>query len=112
MTPETVETDLVFVGLLGMIDPPRPEVIAALKVSRGAGIKSVMVTGDYKETAGAVARDIGLLTPGGRVLTGAEIEKLGDAELALSAARLEVCCRVSPQHKSRIVEALRARGHV
>ena len=112
LSPETVETDLVFVGLLGMIDPPRPEVVDALKVARGAGLKSIMVTGDYKDTAAAIARDIGLLTPGGLVLTGAEIEKLSDEELAAKADRLDVCCRVSPQHKTRIVEALKARGHV
>jgi len=112
VTPETVEKDLVFVGLLGMIDPPRPEVIAALKVARGAGLKSIMVTGDYKDTAEAIARDIGLLTPGGLVLTGPEIEKLSDQQLAARTDRLEVCCRVSPQHKTRIVDALKARGHV
>ncbi len=112
VTPEAVEKDLVFVGLLGMIDPPRPEVVEALKVARGAGLKSIMVTGDYKDTAEAIARDIGLLTPGGLVLTGAEIEKLGDEELAARADKLEVCCRVSPQHKTRIVDALKARGHV
>ena len=112
VTPETVEKDLVFVGLLGMIDPPRPEVIDALKVARGAGLKSVMVTGDYKDTAEAIARDIGLLTPGGLVLTGPEIEKLSDAELTARTDRLEVCCRVSPQHKTRIVDAFKARGHV
>jgi P-type Ca2+ transporter type 2C len=110
--PDTVEKDLVFLGLLGMIDPPRPEVIDALKLARGAGLKSIMVTGDYKDTAEAIARDIGLLTPGGLVLSGAEIEKLSDEELAASADRLDVCCRVSPQHKTRIVEALKARGHV
>lgn len=112
VTPETVEQDLVFVGLLGMIDPPRPEVIEALKVARGAGLKSVMVTGDYKDTAEAIAHDIGLLTPGGLVLTGPEIEKLTDSELAARTDRLEVCCRVSPQHKTRIVDAFKARGHV
>lgn len=112
VTPETVERDLVFVGLLGMIDPPRPEVIEALKVARGAGLKSVMVTGDYKDTAEAIARDIGLLTPGGLVLTGPEIEKLTDPELAARTDKLEVCCRVSPQHKTRIVDAFKARGHV
>ena len=112
VTPETVEKDLVFVGLLGMIDPPRPEVIEALKVARGAGLKSIMVTGDYKDTAEAIARDIGLLTPGGLVLTGAEIEKLSDEALAAKVDRLDVCCRVSPQHKTRIVDALKARGHV
>ncbi|MGP1677297.1 MAG: HAD-IC family P-type ATPase [Burkholderiales bacterium] len=112
VTPETVEKDLVFVGLLGMIDPPRPEVVEALKVARGAGLKSIMVTGDYKDTAEAIARDIGLLTPGGLVLTGAEIEKLSDKELEARTDKLEVCCRVSPQHKTRIVDALKARGHV
>lgn len=112
MAPETVERDLVFVGLLGMIDPPRPEVVEALKVARGAGLRSIMVTGDYKDTAEAIARDIGLLTPGGIVLTGPEIERLSADELAARSDRLEVCCRVSPQHKTRIVEALKSRGHV
>jgi Ca2+-transporting ATPase len=112
ISPETIEKDLVFVGLLGMIDPPRPEVVDALKRSRGAGLKSIMVTGDYKDTAEAIARDIGLLTPGGLVLTGAEIEKLSDQELGDRVDRLDVCCRVSPQHKTRIVDALKARGHV
>jgi Ca2+-transporting ATPase len=110
--PADVERDLVFVGLLGMMDPARPEVVEALKVSRAAGLKSIMVTGDYKDTAQAIARDIGLLTPGGLVLTGAEIDRLSDKELADRADRLDVCCRVSPQHKTRIVEALKSRGHV
>jgi P-type Ca2+ transporter type 2C len=112
VTPETVETDLVFVGLLGMIDPPRPEVVDALKVARGAGLKCIMVTGDYKDTAEAVARDIGLLSPAGLVLTGPEIERLSDEELATKTDKLDVCCRVSPQHKTRIVDALKSRGHV
>jgi len=112
VSPETVEKDLIFIGLLGMIDPPRPEVVEAIKVANGAGLKSVMVTGDYKDTAEAIARDIGLLTPGGLVLTGSEIEKLSDEELAAKTDRLDVCCRVSPQHKTRIVDAFKARGHV
>ena len=112
VSPETVEKDLVFVGLLGMIDPPRPEVIEALKVAKGAGLKTVMVTGDYKDTAEAIARDIGLRTPGGIVLTGSEIDRLSDEQLAAHAPRLDVCCRVSPQHKTRIVEAFKARDHV
>ena len=112
LSPEHVEKDLVFIGLLGMIDPPRPEVITALQVARAAGLKSIMVTGDYKDTAEAIARDIGLLTAGGLVLSGPEIEKLGDAELAGRVDQLDVCCRVSPQHKTRIVDALKARGHV
>ncbi len=111
-TPETVERDLTFVGLLGMIDPARPEVTEAVKVATGAGLKSVMVTGDHKETAEAIAREIGILTKGGLVLTGPEIEKLSDAELAAKADRLQVCCRVSPQHKTRIVDAMKARDHV
>jgi len=111
-TPETVEKKLTFVGLLGMIDPARPEVIEAVRVANGAGLKSVMVTGDHKDTAEAIAREIGLLKPGGLVLTGPEIERLSDAELAAQAERLQVCCRVSPQHKTRIVDAMKANGHV
>jgi Ca2+-transporting ATPase len=111
-TPEAVEKDLTFVGLLGMIDPARPEVIDAVRVATGAGLKSVMVTGDHKETAEAIAREIGILTPGGTVLTGPEIERLSDAELAARAEKLQVCCRVSPQHKTRIVDAMKANGHV
>jgi Ca2+-transporting ATPase len=110
--PEDIEKDLTFVGLLGMIDPARPEVMEALNVARGAGLRSIMVTGDYKDTAEAIAREIGLLTQGGLVLTGPEIEKLSDEELAARTDRLEVCCRVSPQHKTRIVDALKARDHV
>jgi Ca2+-transporting ATPase len=111
-TPETVERDLAFVGLLGMIDPARPEVVEAVKVASGAGLRSVMVTGDHKETAEAIAREIGILTPGGVVLTGPEIERLSDAELAAKAGNLQVCCRVSPQHKTRIVDAMKQTGHV
>ena len=110
--PETVENDLIFVGLLGMIDPPRPEVMAALQRARGAGLKSIMVTGDYQDTAQAIAREIGLLSPGGLVLSGAQIEQLSDRELAEQVDRLDVCCRVSPLHKTRIVDALKSRGHV
>jgi Ca2+-transporting ATPase len=112
ISPESVEHDLVFVGLLGMIDPPRPEVAKALQSAREAGLKCIMVTGDYQDTAQAIARQIGLLTPGGLVLNGAEIEKLSDPELVERVDRLDVCCRVSPQHKTRIVDALKARGHV
>jgi Ca2+-transporting ATPase len=110
--PGTVEKDLTFIGLLGMIDPARPEVIEAVRVANGAGLKSVMVTGDHKDTAEAIAREIGILTPGGLVLTGPEIERMSDAELAASTDKLQVCCRVSPQHKTRIVDAMKASGHV
>ena len=111
-TPEHVEKDLTFVGLLGMIDPPRPEVVDAIKLAAGAGLKSVMVTGDYRDTAEAIAREIGLRTPGGLVLTGADLDKLSDEELAAQADRIDVCCRVSPAHKTKIVEAMKAHGHI
>ncbi|MCX5908314.1 MAG: HAD-IC family P-type ATPase [Deltaproteobacteria bacterium] len=109
---ETVETKLTFVGLLGMIDPARPEVKEAVKVAQRAGLKSVMVTGDYKDTAEAIAREIGILTPGGKVLAGAELDKMSEEELAKVIDQVNVCCRVSPQHKTKIVDAFKARGHV
>jgi Ca2+-transporting ATPase len=111
-TPEVVEKELTFVGLLGMIDPPRPEVLEAVKLAKGAGLKSVMVTGDYRDTAEAIAKEIGLLTPGGLVLTGAELDRMSDEELAAQADRVDVCCRVSPANKTKIVDALKARGHI
>jgi Ca2+-transporting ATPase len=111
-TPESIEKELTFVGLLGMIDPARPEVVDAVKVAKGAGLKTVMVTGDHKDTAEAIAREIGVLTKGGLVLTGPEIEKLSDEELAARTDKLQVCCRVSPQHKTRIVDAMKSRDHV
>jgi Ca2+-transporting ATPase len=107
-----IESGLVFVGLLGMIDPPRPEIVDALRRAREAGLRSVMVTGDYRETAEAIALDIGLLTPDAQVLSGAEIEQLSAPELAERSDRLAVCCRVSPQHKTRIVDAFKSCGHV
>jgi Ca2+-transporting ATPase len=110
--PDDIEKDLTFIGLMGMIDPPRLEVVDAIKVAAGAGLKSVMVTGDYRDTAEAIARDIGLLTPGGLVLTGAELDKMSDEELAAKADKVDVCCRVSPAHKTKIVDALKASGHI
>jgi Ca2+-transporting ATPase len=109
---DTVERKLTFIGLMGMIDPARPEVKEAVKVAKTAGLKSVMVTGDYKDTAVAIAREIGLLTPGGQVLTGAQLDKMSEEELAANIDKLDACCRVSPQHKTKIVDAFKARGHV
>jgi len=111
-TPGNVETGLTFIGLMGMIDPARPEVAEAIKVAQGAGLRSIMVTGDYKDTAEAIAKEIGLLTPGGRVVSGSELDRMSDEVLASTSDRIDVCCRVSPQHKTRIVDALKARGHV
>ncbi len=111
-TAEEIERDLTFVGLIGMIDPARPEVKAAIEVARQAGIRTVMITGDYKNTAVAIADELDLLSPGGRVLTGADLDQLDDAAFIEIVEGVEVYARVSPQHKVRIVEALKERGHV
>jgi Ca2+-transporting ATPase len=107
-----IEQNLVFVGLMGMIDPPRPEVKEAVKVAKGAGLKSVMITGDHKDTAEAVAREVGILTPNGRVFTGKELDAISEEELIKVIDEVDVCCRVSPQNKTKIVDAFKAKGHV
>lgn len=107
-----IEQKLVFTGLLGMIDPPRPEVKQAVRMAHEAGLKSVMITGDHKDTAEAIAREIGMLSPAGKVYTGAELDSMSDLELEDAIEDVNVCCRVSPQHKTRIVDAFKARGHV
>ncbi len=112
LTAERVERDLVFVGLTGMIDPPRPEVKPAIATARHAGIKTVMITGDYRNTAIAIAEQIDLLRPGGKALTGAELDAMDDASFAQVVEDVNVYARTSPQHKVRIVEALRQRGHI
>ncbi len=109
---QSVESNLTFVGLVGMIDPPRPEVSSALKHAMQAGIRTIMITGDYPNTARAIAESIGLLRPGHQVLTGSDINSLNDEELARQVERTDVFARVSPEHKLRIVEALRADGEV
>jgi Ca2+-transporting ATPase len=111
-TVEEVERDLTFIGLVGMIDPARPEVKDAVALARHAGIKTVMVTGDYKNTALAIAKELGLISGEAVVLTGAELDRLSDAEFETQAEEIDVYARVSPAHKVRIVEALKARGHV
>jgi P-type Ca2+ transporter type 2C len=109
---ETVERELVFIGLMGMIDPARPEVKEAVKIAQGAGLKSIMVTGDYKDTAVAIAKEIGILTPGGKVFTGAELDKMSEQDLINEIDHADTFCRVSPQHKTQIVEAFKAKGHI
>jgi Ca2+-transporting ATPase len=111
-TPETVERDLVFMGLVGMIDPARPEVKEAIAVARKAGIKTAMVTGDYKNTAVAIAQELDLIIHEGQVLTGAELDEMDEEALAEIADEVDVYARVSPQHKVKIVEALKKCGHV
>jgi Ca2+-transporting ATPase len=111
-TPETVERNLTFLGLTGMIDPARPEVKVAVGIAKKAGLKSIMITGDYRDTAQAIAGQIGMFTEGGRVVTGAEVDAMSDDELDEMVLHLDTCARSSPQHKMRIVDALKRRGHV
>ena len=104
------EDDMIFVGLMGMIDPPRPEVKEAIEVCHKAGISVVMITGDHRDTATAIADELRLRLSDDTVLTGAEIEKMSDDELFEAAASTSVYARVSPEHKVRIVESLRRAG--
>ena len=109
---ETVETDLTFVGLLGMIDPARPEVIEAVKKCRTAGIRPIMITGDHKVTAVAIAQEIGMFNEGDVALTGSELEKISDDELYRDVHKYSVYARVAPEHKVRIVKAWQSHGEV
>lgn len=106
------EKDLIFVGLVGMIDPPRPEVKQALRVASGAGIRTVMVTGDHPHTAAAIASELGMIGPREEVVTGAMLDRWSDEDLAHHVHRVSVFARVSPNHKLRIVRALRQAGEV
>ncbi len=105
------ESELVILGLVGMIDPPRPEVREAVATCRAAGIRPIMITGDHPLTARAIAQELGIATDE-RVLTGAELDHLSDAEFEQATAEVAVFARVSPEHKLRIVAALQHRGHV
>jgi len=112
--PEEVESHLIFVGLVGMMDPPRKEVPDAIKLCKHAGIRSMMITGDHKITAVAIAKEIGLLEADDdpKVLSGEELDKLSDEELEKIVDEVVVYARVSPEHKVRIARALKARGHI
>lgn len=107
-----IERDLTFAGLIGMIDPPRTEAKEAVYKCKMAGIKTVMITGDHKITAAAIAAEIGILQDGDRVLTGAELDELGDSGLMKVADKVSVYARVSPKHKLMVVKALKKLGHV
>ena len=104
-----IGTGLTFLGLVGLLDPPRPEAVAAVAECRAAGIRVKMITGDHAGTAGAIARQIGLENPG-RVLTGADLDTFDDAQLALEVAGTDVFARTSPEHKLRLVMALQQNG--
>ncbi len=107
-----IEEELIFVGLLGMIDPARPEVLPALQIAREAGIRTAMITGDYPNTAKAIAQEIGLLQKGHRVMTGKELDELSDEELKKAVVDTDVFARVSPEHKVRIVDAFKSNNEV
>ncbi|HQE04745.1 MAG TPA: calcium-transporting P-type ATPase, PMR1-type, partial [Tepidanaerobacteraceae bacterium] len=110
--PEEVEKDMIFVGLVGMIDPARPEAKEAIEICKQAGIRPVMITGDYKDTAEAIARDLGMLDETSKVLTGTDLDAMSDEELVAVADQVSVYARVSPVHKLRIVEAIKQNNHI
>lgn len=109
--PEDPESEMTFLGIVGMIDPPRPEAKAAIQVCQQAGIRPVMITGDHPLTAQAVARELGLLRSG-RVVIGAELEAMSEDDFARDVESIDVYARVSPAHKLRIVTAWQAKGHI
>ena len=107
-TPEFLEQDLVFLGLTGMIDPVRPEVKAAIEECRNAGIRPVMITGDHKDTAVAIAKELGIITDASAAITGAELDAISDDEICEFVKKFGVYARVQPEHKTRIVKAWKA----
>ena len=111
-SPESIEKDLCFIGLTGMIDPIRPEVRDAIAECKSAGIRTVMITGDHKDTAVAIAGQLGLITDASEALTGAELNELDDEELDRVIGRYSVYARVQPEHKVRIVRAWQNRGMI
>ena len=111
-TSEELENGLTFMGLVGMIDPPRPEAKEAVAVCRRAGIKPVMITGDHVVTASAIAKELGILLDGDRAITGAELDAMTDRELDEQVENISVYARVSPENKIRIVKAWQRKGQV
>jgi len=109
---ESCERDLTLLGIIGIIDPPRAEAKAAIDAATTAGLRVAMITGDHPRTAAAIATELGILAPGGEVVTGAQLQAIDDDELAELAAATTVYARVAPEHKLRIVNALTAQGEV
>ncbi len=109
---DTVERDLIFVGLLGMIDPPRPEVIEAVEKCKTAGIRPVMITGDHKVTAMAIASEIGIYNEEDKAVTGSDLETMGNDALYRDVQDFSVYARVAPEHKVRIVQAWQSKGDI
>lgn len=108
----TIESNLIFVGLIGMMDPPREGVKEAVKTCKRAGIKTVMITGDHIATAKAIAKELNILSPNGKAITGQELDKIPQKELAKNIADYSVFARVTPEHKVRIVKAWQSTGSV
>ncbi len=111
-TPEILECDLTFMGLVGMIDPPRPEAKKAVELCKIAGIKPVMITGDHVVTASAIAQELGILQEGDKAITGAELDNMNDEELDSCVESISVYARVSPENKIRIVKAWQRKNQV
>ncbi|KQV81197.1 cation-translocating P-type ATPase [Rhizobacter sp. Root1221] len=111
-TAEDLEQGLIFVGTVGMIDPPRPEAAAAIAEARRAGIRVIMITGDHPRTAARIAADLGIIEPGGAALTGADLDRLDPDDFEAAVRTVSVYARVAPAHKLRIVAALQASGNV
>lgn len=112
MSPDHVEQDLVFSGLIGMIDPPREEVKDAVRVCREAGIRPVMITGDHRDTAAAIAKELNIISDESQVITGSELDKISEKDFSDKVTNYSVYARVSPEHKVRIVKAWRERGKI
>lgn len=111
-SPAALESELIFVGLVGMIDPVRPEVKDAIAECRDAGITPIMITGDHKDTAVAIATELGIITDASHAITGAQLDEIGDEEFAEKVTQYQVYARVQPEHKTRIVNAWKARGMI
>ncbi len=111
-TPEFLEQELIFLGLTGMIDPVRPEVKAAIEECRSAGIRAVMITGDHKDTAVAIARELGIIQDASEAITGAELDEIPEDRLCEFVQKYGVYARVQPEHKTRIVNAWKALGAI
>ena len=107
-SPEFLEKELIFIGLTGMIDPVRPEVKAAIKECRSAGIRAVMITGDHKDTAVAIAKELGIIADASQAITGAELDRISDEDILEEVKKYGVYARVQPEHKTRIVNAWKA----
>ena len=111
-TSEMIENNLTFIGMVGMIDPPREEAKQAVAEAKSAGVRTIMITGDHVITASAIARSLGILESGQKAIMGSELAKMSDQELAEHIEEYSVYARVAPEHKVRIVNAWKSKGKV